>query len=195
MKLRRFLIASAAIAALTGVMAGGALAADISATYNAETGTVTVAGCPEFEGDKTLLVLDTNEDGSLLTDIADEQIHQIAQEPEAYKEVVVGPLADGTYELRIGGDGTISTCTFTVGETGRDITLGDVDDSAGISINDAITVIDHTLGVSILTGDKNIAADVDDSEGVSINDAIKVIDYTLGITSEDSHVGEIKKVK
>jgi hypothetical protein len=64
---------------------------------------------------QTLLVLDKVD----LQTVASEDIKQIDQDDsgESFSTVTVGALKDGTYEVRIGGDGTIQTATFTVGST------------------------------------------------------------------------------
>jgi hypothetical protein len=79
-----------------------------------------------------------------LQTIAADDITQIDQNDEgvSFSSVTVGTLADGTYEVRIGGDGTVQTATFTVGESGGEtegtpIIVGDANLDGAIETSDA----------------------------------------------------------
>ena len=186
MRLGKLLIVSAAVAALAGVMATGAFAAEISAKY--ADGVVTISNCPTFEGDKTLLVLNTGEEGEALTSVTENDIKQIDQQADGYTDVVVGDLPAGTYEVRVGGDGNIATCLFeVVGEVDpenpwADSTrlLGNVDGAGLIDNTDVIYVINHNVGNSILEGEDLQAADADDSGEVNNTDAVTIQNYLVG---------------
>lgn len=190
MRLGKLLIVSAAVAALAGVMATGAFAAEISAEYAG--GVVTISNCPTFEGDKTLLVLNTGEEGEALTSVTENDIKQIDQQADGYTDVVVGDLPAGTYEVRVGGDGNIATCLFEVrGETPENPNytdgtrlVGDVTGEGDIAVDDAIIVIDYTVGSSAASKDALQAMDVTDEGDVAVDDAIAIVDYTVGGNTE-----------
>lgn len=198
MILKKLIMASAVVAAFAGVVATGALAADISATYNPDTGYVTITGCPEGDYDKTLLILDTAEDGSLLTTVTDADIEQIDQKAEGYTDVIVGDLEAGTYEVRIGGDGTVSSCTFTVsGDNpyyvdGTRI-LGDVNNSKDLSSADAIAVRQYkSSGEPETDKDKLQSMDMNDSGDISSADATAILS-AIASGEENKTIADKKK--
>ena len=53
--------------------------------------------------------------------------------------------------------------------------LGDVDDAEGISVNDALFVLQAVAKTRTLTGAKLLAANVDGVEGISVNDALFIL--------------------
>ena len=187
MKLKKILFVSAAVAAMTGVMATGALAADITAEWNAETQSVVITGAEDKGDANTILVLATNEDGSVLTEVTESDIKQINEQSDAYTTVKVGDLPAGTYEVRVGGDGTVDSALFNVGSNPdnpyADSTrlIGDVDGLSGINGTDVTYVLNHATSVSSLTGESLQAADVNDDGAANGTDATYLINYTVGV--------------
>ena len=110
MKLKKILLASAIVASLAGIMATSSFAeeAKMTATWDAASKSVIIENCPTAAARKTLLVLTTNTDGSLLTTVAEENIKQIDEQADAYTKVPIGDIADGIYEVRVGGDGSLA---------------------------------------------------------------------------------------
>ena len=186
MRLGKLLIVSAAVAALAGVMATGAFAAEISAEY--ADGVVTISNCPTFEGDKTLLVLNTGEEGEALTSVTENDIKQIDQQADGYTDVVVGDLPAGTYEVRVGGDGNIATCLFEVeGETPENpyytdgtVLIGDATCNGEINGEDALVVADYTIGTTDVSKDALQAMDTTENGQIAGEDALIIVDYTVG---------------
>lgn len=187
MKLKKILFVSAAVAAMTGVMATGALAADITAEWDAETQSVVITGAEDKGDANTILVLATNEDGSVLTEVTESDIKQINEQSDAYTTVKVGDLPAGTYEVRVGGDGTVDSALFNVGSNPdnpyADSTrlIGDVDGLSGINGTDVTYVLNHATSVSSLTGESLQAADVNDDGAANGTDATYLINYTVGV--------------
>lgn len=187
MKLKKILFVSAAVAAMTGVMATGALAADITAEWNAETQSVVITGAEDKGDANTILVLATDEDGSVLTEVTESDIKQIDEQSDAYTTVKVGDLPAGTYEVRVGGDGTVDSALFNVGSNPdnpyADSTrlIGDVDGLSGINGTDVTYVLNHATSVSSLTGESLQAADVNDDGAANGTDATYLINYTVGV--------------
>lgn len=188
MKLKKILLASAIVASLAGIMATSSFAeeAKMTATWDAASKSVIIENCPTAAARKTLLVLTTNKDGSQLTNVAEENIKQIDEQTDAYTKVPVGDLADGTYEVRVGGDGTIAYAMFTV-STAPDNPyknstrlIGDIDGNGSIGLSDAGLAINHELGTATLTGESLQAGDVDGNLGVGLSDAGYIISYELG---------------
>ena len=56
-------------------------------------------------------------------------------------------------------------------------TPGDVDESGGININDAMAVINHIAKKAALSGNSLLAADVNSDDSVNINDVMEIINY------------------
>jgi hypothetical protein len=190
MKLKKFLLASAIVAAMTGIVATGALAVDLDCTWDAETESVVIANCPDTAAVKTLLVLDTAEDDALLTTVTKDDIKQIDEQAKAYTTVKVGPLEDGVYEVRVGGDGSISSGTFKVSSVVEELPyvdgtrlIGDANNDTLISISDAIVVAKYASQTITLEGDDLLAADANDDSNANISDAIDIAKFAAQTTS------------
>ncbi|HIT85452.1 MAG TPA: dockerin type I repeat-containing protein [Candidatus Ornithomonoglobus intestinigallinarum] len=183
MKLKKLLIASAVVAAVAGAMSTAAFAeGDFDVTY--EDGTVTLGAYTEIATDNTMVIVDTAEDGSRLSEINEENIHQINQQAGAYTVIPVGELEDGTYEVRIGGDGNLYSATFTVGGGGESTRLlGDVTGDGEINTLDSGEILSHYTGRGVLEGDDFKAADVNKSNSVDTLDSGEVLSYYVGRTS------------
>ena len=188
MKLKKILLASAIVASLAGIMATSSFAAEakMTATWDAASKSVIIENCPTAAARKTLLVLTTNKDGSQLTNVAEENIKQIDEQTDAYTKVPVGDLADGTYEVRVGGDGTIAYAMFTVGTSGSKyydngtVLLGDANCNGEIASNDALIALDYVVGEKNVTKDTLQAIDANENGEIASNDALIILDYVVG---------------
>ncbi len=56
---------------------------------------------------------------------------------------------------------------------------GDTNGDGKISVNDAVTVVSHTLG-TLVTGAYLKAADTNGDGKISVNDAVVIVSHTLG---------------
>ncbi len=195
MKLKKILFVSAAVAAMTGVMATGALAADITAEWNAETQSVVITGAEDKGDANTILVLATNEDGSVLTEVTESDIKQINEQSDAYTTVKVGDLPAGTYEVRVGGDGTVDSALFNVGSGDSPYyddgtrKVGDANTDGGISITDVSAISTMISTNTYESKDAMEAADANDDGGVSVTDATAIANYLAGNVDEELQLG------
>ena len=184
MKLKKLLIASAVVAAVAGAMSTAAFAeGDFDVTY--EDGTVTLGAYTEIATDNTMVIVDTAEDGSRLSEINEENIHQINQQAGAYTVIPVGELAPGKYEVRIGGDGNLYSATFTVGGGGESTRLlGDASGDGAINTSDASLAMNHAMLLETLVGDDFKAADVTRDSTVNTTDASEIMNYAMLLPTE-----------
>ena len=117
-------------------------------------------------------------------------IKQIDESTTAFTTVPVGELGEGTYEVRIGGDGSVRWGTFTVvaagSEDSRTLQLGDCDGKEGITSNDSVAVLKHAAGIEYLTGDNLITGDCDGKEGITSNDSVAVLKHAAGLEYLDT---------
>lgn len=149
-KLTKTFMAVAAVSAVSAVMAASAMA--MTATYDDATGKVTLKDVNPTGTSQTLLILSedttvTSENVDIVKQI-DQNDNSISFETEP---VPVGSLADGTYYVRIGGDGKIQEATFTVGDVDpgdetTDITIGDVNGKDGINGADSTMMARYIAG-------------------------------------------------
>jgi hypothetical protein len=145
--MKRFSKIALSVAAVSAVSAAMAMSA-MAMTASYADGTVTLTDVNATGASQTLLVLDTVD----LQTVEATNIKQIDQDDTgvSFSSVTVGTLADGTYEVRIGGDGTVQTATFTVGEnvTPNTVTLmiGDIDGSSNIDISDVTALARANAG-------------------------------------------------
>lgn len=181
MKLKKLLIASAVVAAVAGAMSTAAFAeGDFDVTY--KNGTVTLGAYTEIATDNTMVIVDTGADGEKLTEINEENIHQINQQAGAYTVIPVGELEDGTYEVRIGGDGNLYSATFTVGGSTR--LVGDASGDGTINTSDASRAMNHAMLLETLVGDDLKAADVTRDSAVNTTDASEIMNYAMLLPTE-----------
>ena len=183
-KVTKLFLSVAAISALAAGLATSAMA--MTASYDATAGTVTITaeeGDLVASSEKTLLIL--NNDAVTVTEADIVQIDQ----SEDIAEVPVGELADGTYYVRVGGDGHIDKAEFTVGgespyENPARL-LGDVDNDTYINMADTDGIIGEFLSAGTLTGDDLQAADTDEDLFVNMADTDAIIAYFLDATTAD----------
>ncbi len=184
-KLSKTLLSVAAVTAVSAAMAASAMA--MTATYDAETGMVTLSEVASTGDSQTLLVVGGNSVGAT---VATEDIKQIDQDDtgKSFATVPVGQLDDGTYEVRIGGDGQIQRATFKVGDVQpggetKTIIIGDINVDNGVSSADGVllarslakftenvgeagTVYTTADGTSITVGDINVDNGISSADGV-----------------------------
>ena len=195
-KFTKLFLSCAAVAAVTAAVATSAMAAEktLTASYgtNATTGLgeVTIT-CASKDDMKTLLILKPNASKS---DIKTADILQIDQAAEITKATIPALNEEneadkGTYTVLVGGtSGDIYVGTFSIGKP--DVKIGDVDGNNRISSGDASLILEHTVGLTQLTGDAAVAADVDGNNRISSGDASCILAYTVGYTDKDS-IGNI----
>lgn len=114
--MKKFLTIAAAVATsavlITSVFAE--TTNDLTATYDPSTGIITLGNAPTLTT-TTYIVFDReNQEGFATDPVAEGQIKQINQEENAVTEIYVGPLADGKYQVRLGGDGNVRNGLFEV---------------------------------------------------------------------------------
>lgn len=114
--MKKFLTIAAAVATsavlITSVFAE--TTNDLTATYDPSTGIITLGNAPTLTT-TTYIVFDReNQEGFASGAVAEGQIKQINQEENAVTEIYVGPLADGKYQVRLGGDGNVRNGLFEV---------------------------------------------------------------------------------
>lgn len=181
-KFTKLFLSCTAVAALAAAMGTAAMAAPI-ATY--ADGTLTLSGVEATGDQQTIVVL--TEDATTVTEGI---VLAVDQQGEPFTTVKLDANAinvdENTYYVRIGGtDGSIQKTTF--GKAASTRLLGDVNSDTTIDVNDASMVVNHVLGVEVLTGDNYTAADANVDTTVDVNDASKIVDFVLGL---DHDLGE-----
>jgi hypothetical protein len=191
--IKKFVLACAAVTAVTAVSAT-AMAADLGKdAYDATTNSVAVTLPTGIDTTKeaTVLVLS----GKSITDeFTEADILYVNQETggdfdgdetagtETLKLLGENALADGTYTVAIGyykdGAFAIQEDTFTLGEAPTPAyTKGDVDNNTRINASDAVMIINAFNGDVELTDTQKLAADVDGNERINASDAVAIINY------------------
>lgn len=201
MKLRKLLAVTAVAATMTAAFAVSAMAettnnlvSGTDFTYDAKTGIITLTTDKQpSAAPYTMLVVASDED-DLDKTIADTDIKQIDQADAAFTTINVGTLAEGTYEIRLGGDGDVRWGTLEVKGAEDDnrfdnpnILLGSIDKDDVIDTVDLSYLIGYVLDPTSLTGDSLQAADVDDDGVADTVDASYIISYVLN--PDDSFLG------
>lgn len=203
-KLSKTLLSVAAVTAVSAAMAASAMA--MTATYDAETGMVTLSDVASTGDSQTLLVVGGDSVGAT---VATEDIKQIDQDDTgvSFATVPVGQLDDGTYEVRIGGNGEIQRATFNVGgvqpggET-KTIMVGDVNWTEDVDALDALAVARYAAKATTLTEktgevyqvagseDTYTIGDVNTSGDVDALDALSVARYAAKATTMIDNAGQ-----
>ncbi|MBQ7549078.1 MAG: dockerin type I repeat-containing protein, partial [Clostridia bacterium] len=65
-----------------------------------------------------------------------------------------------------------------------DITIGDVNGDGNINSSDALMVLQHSVGLETLTGDRFTAADVNRDTVINSSDALMILQYSVGNISK-----------
>lgn len=203
------LMAGAIATAIAATMATSAFAAGfdaetgkVSVDFTAAEGQTTVLIVPAANW-----VEDVNAGKWSITSLDDEDILYIDQyesKADADKAVVAGfgvkldstgTLAVGNYYALFGGtteDGfAITPVAFTVSSTPaepeepatREIQLGECDGlTAAVNVGDALAVLKHAAGITLLTGDALIAAECDGlTAAINVGDALAILKHAAGI--------------
>lgn len=205
-KLSKTLLSVAAVTAVSAAMAASAMA--MTATYDPATGDVTLSEVASTGDSQTLLVVGGNSVGTNTVDKTDD-IKQIDQDDtgNSFVTVPVGQLDDGTYEVRIGGNGQIQRATFTVGDVQpggetKTIMVGDVNWTEDVDALDALAVARYAAKATTLTEktgekyqvsgseDTYTVGDVNTSGDVDALDALSVARYAAKATTMIDNAGQ-----
>ena len=193
--MKKFMIACAAVSAMTVAAGMSAMAAD----YTAENNSVAYA-VPTADAGTQMTVLVIPKDKE--TNVTDEDILYINQ--DAVGGAVNGTallkgdsLADGTYLVKVGyyADGTfkIADDEFTIGSepSGTEILVGDVDLNNKITASDAsavLTYIATEAGIEEGTKAFQAAAKSDNNNKITASDASAILTYIAA--EEHDYVGK-----
>lgn len=91
-------------------------------------------------------------------------------------------LTKGTYHVYLVGAGkTFAESKVATFQCDQRYTLGDVDDSGVITVQDALLTLRHAADLDTLTGTKFLAADVNSSGVVDITDALLILRYAADL--------------
>lgn len=91
-------------------------------------------------------------------------------------------LTKGTYHVYLVGAGMkFAESKVASFEYDQKYTLGDVDDSGVITVQDALLTLRHAADLDTLTGTKFLAADVNSSGVVDITDALLILRYAADL--------------
>ena len=91
-------------------------------------------------------------------------------------------LTKGTYHVYLVGAGKkFAESKVASFEYDQKYTLGDVDDSGVITVQDALLTLRHAADLDTLTGTKFLAADVNSSGVVDITDALLILRYAADL--------------
>lgn len=91
-------------------------------------------------------------------------------------------LTKGTYHVYlVGGGKTFADSQVASFKCDQKYTLGDVDDSGVITVQDALLTLRHAADLDTLTGTKFLAADVNSSGVVDITDALLILRYAADL--------------
>lgn len=202
----------ATVSAMAAAMAisASAMTADYAEPTGTETGKVNLTGVTATGAHQTVLVLNAVN----LQEIAEGNIVQIDQKDDgtSFVSVPVGELTKGTtYEVRIGGNGTVQTATFTVGGTtpgGTTVTkvIGDADGDDWPDSLDASMILAYDSSNEAESGDVGtelgtladgtifVIGDADGDEWADSLDASMVLAYDSSNEAESGSVGNEVKV-
>ena len=199
-KFSKLFLSCAAVAAVTAAVATSAMAAgEISATYTAAgenaTAKLTIDASGYTAAQKTLLVLKPGKTLETVK-VTEGDVLQIDQKDGNDSIAVALPknLADGVYNVYMGGDGKTYNTTFTVGNVSSRL-LGDADGNDTINVMDASAVANHFVKIETLTGDSLQAADADDNGTINVMDASEIANYFVHLPSNVDGVKTIADKK
>jgi hypothetical protein len=179
------LIAVTAAFAAVATMSAAAFAAtgDVTATYDADSKTVTAAVEGVTFSDQVTVVI-TEVDAASITS---ENIYYIDQDGSASVLADMGMMESAieqgkTYEVRVGcTEGDLYVGTFTIGGSSTpEYPLGDADLSGDISPADATYVLEAYVGNRELNETATLCADADKSADISPADATYILEAYVG---------------
>lgn len=183
--MKKFMVACAAVSAITVAAGMSAMAA----TYDEATNTATYTVPAAADGTQmTVLVIPQDKE----TNVADEDILYINQDAtggtgvDGTAELKAGTLAKGTYLVKVGyyeGETfKIASETFKIGgETPEPIyTLGDVNADTEIDSKDALAVLKYETGDVDFTETEQLAANVNKDSEIDSKDALQILKYEVG---------------
>jgi hypothetical protein len=196
-------------AAVMTVAAAMAVSASAATTYDiadgAETGTITNGLTPAVASgaQATILVQDkaksATEEGAIL--FIDQQAYDGTTNPWA--TITVKALADGTYTVKVGGEGvTAASEDFTVGTTasGETVLLGDVVGNDGAVTNtDATVILRYTVknaaALAIInTPKQEFIADINSDKSINNTDATIALRASVNQAAALTYIKEVEYV-
>lgn len=201
--MKKFIVACAAVSAITAVAGMSAMAAEYSAENNSVA--ITVPADAKADTQKTILVIPKDKE----TSVTDADIYYINQDAELGTTALLkgNNLADGTYVVKIGyykEDGTfaIKNDEFKVGNdspSGTDVLVGDVDVDGAVSSGDAVKILTYLANRK--TGiDKGTVAyyaaamcNSFEDDNISSDDATAILTYLANRRNHD-YVGKTQTV-
>ncbi len=185
--MKKFIVACAAVSAITAAAGMSAMAAE----YNAENNSVAITVPAEAAADtqKTILVIPQDKE----TSVTDADIYYINQDADLGTTALLkgDSLADGTYVVKIGyykADGTfaIANDSFTVGNDSpsdtHEVLMGDVTGDSKINNADAQQVLRYEIKGSAgfaSDPDKLIAADINADSKINNVDSQQILRYAI----------------
>jgi hypothetical protein len=197
--MKKFMVACAAVSAMTVAAGMSAMAA----TYDEATNTATYALPDAAENTQmTVLVIPKDAQGN----VGDEDILYINQDAQGgtgvdgTAELKGTKLDDGTYLVMVGyyvdsDNFKIAEDTFTVGDAKekRTVMVGDANLSNTITAADATLILKHTGKVQTLEGDALIAAARSNgNDSVTTADATAVVKYAAKVSVD--YVGTVYEI-
>jgi len=184
------LIAVTAAFAAAATMSTAAFAATgtATATYDATDKTVDaeVQAGVTFSDQITVVITEVGAES-----ITSENIYYIDQGGDVSVLSDMGMMESAivegkTYEVRVGcSEGDIYIGTFTVGSAAPSgYKVGDTDNDGDITMKDVVAVLNHYLGVTLITADTDEynAADTDNDGDITMKDVVAVLNHYLGVT-------------
>ena len=194
-KLTKLIFSCAAVAAVTAAVGTAALASGVdNIVYTAGESNATVTftyDATAITSDHTILIVPA---GTTTVDDNTDIIH--VDQKDGFAEVPVRLLANGTYEIRIGGQGleAIKTGEFTVGDVvGDTVLMGDVIENDVVELDDAIETLKFSSDLVDLTDKQKFVGNVDgDGTVPDIADAICILKYASDIEDGVGVTGQYK---
>ena len=132
---------------------------------------------PSLTGQQLVLALEG--DAALPTEKNIRYIDQKAASGSVVFEIYPSDLKAGAYSLCIVGEGGTLKKVAGFGYY-QAYLIGDADGNGKVNVNDAVAILKHIVGNSILTGNNLLAADADANGSVNVNDAVAVLKYIVG---------------
>lgn len=192
--MKKFLTIAAAVATsavlITSVFAE---TAPMTATYDAESGNVILTDAPTGLATTTYIVFDReNQDGVASGTVAEGLIKQIDQkENTTVTEIYVGPLDDGKYQVRLGGDGSVRDALFevvsatptptpTVEPTATPTAAPSTEPTTEPTTEPSSEPEATPTPIPYVIGNANM------KRGVDVNDAITILEYKAGLIQLDT---------
>ena len=164
-------------AAGTAIAAQPATVGDKDQNFYPEAVRFTLTTPPNLTGQQLVLALEG--DATLPTEKNIRYIDQKAASGTVTFDIYPSELKAGKYSIcLVGTDEKLKpVAEFTYYQA---YLIGDADGNGKVNVNDAVAILKHIVGNSILTGNTLLAADADANGSVNVNDAVAVLKYIVG---------------